>query len=89
MTSTSTCYNVFTRSLARNLIRRNRVNYVEIKNFNKYKIKWNIESETVIKPGLETIQAALQKLGNPQDKHKVIHVAGTNGKGSTIAFYRR
>lgn len=86
MTSTSTCYNVFTRSLARNLIRRNRVNYVEIKNFNKYKIKWYIESETIIKPGLEMIQSALQKLGNPQDKHKVIHVAGTNGKGSTIAF---
>lgn len=62
------------------------MNYVEIKNFNKYKIKWNIQSETVIKPGLETIQAALQKLGNPQDKHKVIHVAGTNGKGSTTAF---
>ncbi|WP_419959143.1 bifunctional folylpolyglutamate synthase/dihydrofolate synthase [Psychrobacillus sp. BM2] len=59
---------------------------MEIKNFNKYKIKWNIESETVIKPGLETIQAALKKLGNPQDKHKVIHIAGTNGKGSTIAF---
>lgn len=62
------------------------MNCVEIKNFNKYKIKWNIESETVIKPGLETIQAALKKLGNPQDKHKIIHVAGTNGKGSTIAF---
>ncbi|WP_277584448.1 bifunctional folylpolyglutamate synthase/dihydrofolate synthase [Psychrobacillus antarcticus] len=59
---------------------------MEIKNFNKYKIKWNIESETVIKPGLETIQSALKKLDNPQDKHKVIHVAGTNGKGSTIAF---
>lgn len=86
MTSTSTCYNVFTRSLARNLIRRNRVNYVEIKKFNKYKMKWNIESETVIKPGLQTIRAALKKLGDPQDKHKVIHVAGTNGKGSTIAF---
>ncbi|MER2077537.1 bifunctional folylpolyglutamate synthase/dihydrofolate synthase [Psychrobacillus psychrotolerans] len=59
---------------------------MEIKNFNKYKTKWNIESETIIKPGLEMIQAAMQKLGNPQDKHKVIHVAGTNGKGSTIAF---
>ena len=59
---------------------------MEIKNFNKYKIKWNIESETIIKPGLESIQSALQILGNPQDKHKVIHVAGTNGKGSTIAF---
>lgn len=59
---------------------------MEIKNFNKYKTKWHIESETIIKPGLEMIQSALQKLGNPQDKHKVIHIAGTNGKGSTIAF---
>lgn len=28
----------------------------------------------------------LEKLGNPQDTMKVIHVAGTNGKGSTCAF---
>ncbi|SER85865.1 folylpolyglutamate synthase/dihydrofolate synthase family protein [Psychrobacillus sp. OK032] len=59
---------------------------MEITNFNMYKKKWNIESETVIKPGLESIQKALGKLGNPQNKHRVIHVAGTNGKGSTIAF---
>ena len=59
---------------------------MEINNFNLYKKKWKIESETIIKPGLESIQKALEKLGNPQDKHKVIHVAGTNGKGSTIAF---
>ncbi len=36
-----------------------------------------------IKPGLERIKALLDILGNPQDKLKVIHVAGTNGKGST------
>ncbi|MFJ7971179.1 bifunctional folylpolyglutamate synthase/dihydrofolate synthase [Psychrobacillus sp. NPDC096389] len=59
---------------------------MEITNFNKYKKKWNIDSETVIKPGLESILIALNKLGNPQNKHQVIHVAGTNGKGSTIAF---
>ena len=59
---------------------------MEITNFNKYKKKWNIDSETVIKPGLESIQVALKRLGNPQNKHQVIHVAGTNGKGSTIAF---
>lgn len=28
----------------------------------------------------------LEKLGNPQDKLKVFHIAGTNGKGSTSAF---
>ena len=36
--------------------------------------------------GLESIKALLDVLGNPQDELKVIHVAGTNGKGSTIAF---
>ncbi|WP_391202230.1 bifunctional folylpolyglutamate synthase/dihydrofolate synthase [Psychrobacillus sp. L4] len=59
---------------------------MEITNFNFYKKKWKVLSETIIKPGLESIQQALDKLGNPQDKHRIIHVAGTNGKGSTIAF---
>ena len=36
-----------------------------------------------IKPGLERISMLLEMLGNPQDKLKIIHVAGTNGKGST------
>lgn len=36
-----------------------------------------------IKPGMERIRALCNALGNPQDKLKIIHVAGTNGKGST------
>lgn len=36
--------------------------------------------------GLESIVELLNKLDNPQDKLKVIHIAGTNGKGSTAAF---
>ncbi|MBO5105975.1 MAG: bifunctional folylpolyglutamate synthase/dihydrofolate synthase, partial [Clostridia bacterium] len=36
-----------------------------------------------IKPGLERITALLNKLDNPQNSLKFIHVAGTNGKGST------
>ena len=36
-----------------------------------------------IKPGLERITALLNKLDNPQNKLKFIHIAGTNGKGST------
>lgn len=35
------------------------------------------------KPGFERVQKLLQALGNPQDGQKYIHVAGTNGKGST------
>ncbi|MBS7389490.1 MAG: bifunctional folylpolyglutamate synthase/dihydrofolate synthase, partial [Oscillospiraceae bacterium] len=36
-----------------------------------------------IKPGLERLNVLLEKLKNPQDKLKFIHIAGTNGKGST------
>lgn len=36
-----------------------------------------------IKPGLERISMLLDLLDNPQDKLKIIHIAGTNGKGST------
>ena len=36
--------------------------------------------------GLDRMQAALALLGHPQRKLKVIHVAGTNGKGSTSSI---
>lgn len=36
--------------------------------------------------GIETMGMVLEHLGNPQDKLKVIHVAGTNGKGSTCNY---
>lgn len=39
-----------------------------------------------IKLGLERISSVLEQLGNPQDKLKCIHVAGTNGKGSVCAI---
>ena len=39
-----------------------------------------------IKPGLGRVAALLERLGNPQERLRVVHVAGTNGKGSTAAF---
>ncbi len=39
-----------------------------------------------IKPGLEVISALLEELGNPHQRLAVIHVAGTNGKGSVCAM---
>jgi dihydrofolate synthase/folylpolyglutamate synthase len=39
-----------------------------------------------IKLGLERIQAVLEALGNPQRAYRVVHVAGTNGKGSVCAM---
>lgn len=39
-----------------------------------------------IKFGLSTITRLLRGLGNPHERFSSIHVAGTNGKGSTAAF---
>lgn len=39
-----------------------------------------------IRPGLSRIKALLDRMGNPQNELKFVHIAGTNGKGSTLAF---
>ena len=39
-----------------------------------------------MKPGLERIEKLLALLGNPQNKLRFVHVAGTNGKGSTLSL---
>ena len=36
--------------------------------------------------GLDRMTGLMEKLGNPQDQLKIIHVAGTNGKGSVCAM---
>ena len=38
--------------------------------------------------GLGRMQRAVDLLGNPEQAYPIIHVTGTNGKGSTIAFMR-
>ena len=42
-----------------------------------------------MKTGLDRIERLCELLDNPQDKLKAIHVAGTNGKGSTCAMLAR
>jgi dihydrofolate synthase/folylpolyglutamate synthase len=37
-------------------------------------------------PGLSRTQELLRKMGNPEKKLKFVHIAGTNGKGSTAAM---
>ncbi|NOU64674.1 bifunctional folylpolyglutamate synthase/dihydrofolate synthase [Paenibacillus sp. LMG 31461] len=39
-----------------------------------------------MKPGLQRMHLLMEKLGNPERRMKFIHVAGTNGKGSTCAY---
>ena len=35
---------------------------------------------------LTRMKILMESLGNPQDRYKVIHIAGTNGKGSVAAI---
>lgn len=38
------------------------------------------------RPGLDRMRELLRRMGDPQDKLRYIHVAGTNGKGSVCAM---
>lgn len=51
-------------------------------NFKEYANSFQAKSRL----GLESIGALCEKCQNPQKKLKFVHVAGTNGKGSTCAF---
>lgn len=44
---------------------------------------YQINGEKAYKPGLENITKLSAFFGNPQDSLKMIHIGGTNGKGST------
>jgi len=39
-----------------------------------------------VKPGLDAIRGVCAAMGNPQDELRVVHVAGTNGKGAVCAL---
>ncbi|PIC57866.1 hypothetical protein CSV80_06025 [Sporosarcina sp. P12(2017)] len=56
-----------------------------IPKFDEYKKQFDIMSDDLIKPGLDAIEEALASVLNPERDLRIIHVAGTNGKGSTIA----
>ena len=46
-----------------------------------HSISWKVSV-----PGLSRISELMEKLGNVQNKLKIVHVAGTNGKGSTCSM---
>ena len=58
----------------------NKMNYIEARQY----IDEAMTLGSVL--GLSNIRELLNRIDNPQDKIKIIHVAGTNGKGSTIAY---
>jgi dihydrofolate synthase / folylpolyglutamate synthase len=41
-----------------------------------------------IKPGLKRMEWFMEKLGHPERRIRAIHIAGTNGKGSTVSYLR-
>ncbi len=47
-----------------------------------------LESRRNYGHGIENFRAYLRSIGNPQQGLRCIHVAGTNGKGSTVNFVR-
>lgn len=50
-------------------------------------IDWIHSLKTLgIKPGLARMEWMLGRLGHPERRLKFIHIAGTNGKGSTVSF---
>jgi len=50
---------------------------------NYEKLDWYSYKQSL---GLQRIKSLLQFIGNPQEELKVIHIAGSKGKGSTCAF---
>jgi dihydrofolate synthase/folylpolyglutamate synthase len=44
---------------------------------------YQVDGQKAYKPGLENITKLCNYFGNPQEKLKMIHIGGTNGKGST------
>ena len=49
-------------------------------------INYEHNSPTPLDLKLDRMRALLTRLGNPQDRLRIIHVAGTKGKGSTSAM---
>lgn len=51
-------------------------------------VNWitGLVAEKGMRPGLKRMEWLMEKLGHPERRLKFIHVAGTNGKGSTCAY---
>ena len=47
---------------------------------------FQVVGSKAFKPGLDSMRRIASYFDNPQDKYKTIHIAGTNGKGSTSSM---
>ncbi len=55
-------------------------------NYEEARAYLNQISKTGSVLGLDTIRALMEELGNPERNYRVIHIAGTNGKGSILTY---
>ncbi|KAL9240516.1 hypothetical protein vseg_014724 [Gypsophila vaccaria] len=63
------------------------VEYLDnLKNYEKSGVPENAGTDTDDGFDLGRMRRLMDRLGNPQSKYKIVHVAGTKGKGSTSAF---
>lgn len=62
--------------------------YMERSGMNEQEVMEYVEELKTygVVPGLSNIERLCEKLGNPQEELKFIHIAGTNGKGSVLSF---
>lgn len=61
--------------------------YEEVVNFLYAQLPvFHREGKKAFKPGLGNIEQLAAKIGNPQSEFKSLHIAGTNGKGSSSHF---
>ncbi|GAB2293975.1 hypothetical protein Dimus_028189 [Dionaea muscipula] len=66
---------------------RELIEYLEnLKNYEKLGMPRNAGTDSDDGFDLGRMRRLMDSLGNPQSKYKVVHIAGTKGKGSTAAF---
>lgn len=56
------------------------MNYIEAREYLD-----NVSASGIIL-GLDSIRALMEELDNPQDDLRIVHIAGTNGKGSILSY---
>ncbi|MEM8484729.1 MAG: Mur ligase family protein [Bacteroidota bacterium] len=60
--------------------------YPEAANYLLERPRFAVEGSAAYAPGLQRIEGVLEAMGRPQAACPLVHIAGTNGKGSTASF---
>mgnify|MGYP000837929137 FL=1 len=86
---TISCIRARNKDFNEDLKEQNNVEFIKSTDSPKYQeaMKYMEKVGTYgIVPGLDSIRELCRRLGDPQNDLKFVHIAGTNGKGSTLAY---